>query len=233
VKAILFDFGGTLIDSSIFKKSSRKMIYETMDSLYGLANSFQHIEKLYNEISGSVWSEHQDTDPRKKEKVVRYEILSRLIHTIGKTPNPTDLNRLFSALVAGAIESDCLYPKTRSVMEHLHMKYKMAIVSNGLAEYTWPTLEINDIADFFCVKVISEEVGFEKPDQRIFQIALDKLEVEPYEVVMVGNMLYEDIFGAYNAGIRSIWINRNEPQRVSDVVPDFELKDIGDIINIV
>jgi putative hydrolase of the HAD superfamily len=82
------------------------------------------------------------------------------------------------------------------------------------------------------VRIISEEVGFEKPDPKIFQLSLERLQVESSRAVMVGNMLWEDIKGAENAGIRSIWLNNNEPQKDVAVHPDFEITDIEGVLQI-
>ena len=46
-------------------------------------------------------------------------------------------------------------------------------------------------------------------------------------------MLWEDIVGAKNAGIRSIWINNNEQQKNVTVHPDYEITEIGEILKIV
>ena len=56
--------------------------------------------------------------------------------------------------------------------------------------------------------MVSETAGFTKPDSRIFEIALEKLCVEPSDAVMIGDSWEEDILGAYKAGIRAVWFNR-------------------------
>ena len=54
---------------------------------------------------------------------------------------------------------------------------------------------------------ISEEAGYAKPDIRIFQTALDRLECKPEEAVVIGDSWENDILGARAAGIRGIWYN--------------------------
>jgi putative hydrolase of the HAD superfamily len=57
------------------------------------------------------------------------------------------------------------------------------------------------------VIVDSHRVGVEKPDPRIFQIALDRLGVEPGRAVHVGDMLHADIAGALAAGVRPVHLD--------------------------
>lgn len=55
--------------------------------------------------------------------------------------------------------------------------------------------------------VSSEEVGREKPDPRMFNLCLMKLNVQPEEVIYIGDNLKKDIIGAQNVGIESFWLN--------------------------
>jgi putative hydrolase of the HAD superfamily len=56
--------------------------------------------------------------------------------------------------------------------------------------------------------VTSGETGFEKPDPRIFEAALSKARVTADEALFVGDQLESDIYGAENAGLRPILMDR-------------------------
>lgn len=56
--------------------------------------------------------------------------------------------------------------------------------------------------------VTSEEVGVQKPDPHIFEVALDRLGIAASDAVMVGDAWGTDIEGARRAGIRAVWLNR-------------------------
>ncbi|MDA1278807.1 MAG: HAD-IA family hydrolase [Chloroflexi bacterium] len=56
--------------------------------------------------------------------------------------------------------------------------------------------------------ITSGETGFEKPDRRIFEAALTRAEVAASEAVLVGDQLESDIYGAENAGMRPILMDR-------------------------
>ena len=55
--------------------------------------------------------------------------------------------------------------------------------------------------------VTSEETGTQKPDPKIFAIALEQLGLEPGDSVMVGDVWATDIAGARAAGVRPVWFN--------------------------
>jgi HAD superfamily hydrolase (TIGR01549 family) len=82
--------------------------------------------------------------------------------------------------------------------------YKLAIVTNG------PIKEQNDKAEAIGVSELvdrvftSEEVGVAKPDRRVFEFALEGLDVDSGRAFMVGDNLETDIKGAMDVGINSI-----------------------------
>lgn len=54
----------------------------------------------------------------------------------------------------------------------------------------------------------SEEAGYEKPEPAIFKLALQKLDMQPGEVIMIGDSLRKDVQGAEAMGIRAYHIKR-------------------------
>ena len=58
--------------------------------------------------------------------------------------------------------------------------------------------------------VVSTDVGYNKSDERIFQIALEKLGVKPQEAILVGNRISTDILGGNRTGMKTVLINWNK-----------------------
>jgi FMN phosphatase YigB (HAD superfamily) len=81
--------------------------------------------------------------------------------------------------------------------------------------------------------IISEEVGFSKPDEKIFRIACDRLECPPSECFFIGDSWEIDILGSYKAEMKPVWFNRYKkgiPENIDDLLVIQELKDLEDII---
>jgi len=89
------------------------------------------------------------------------------------------------------------------------------------------------LQDYFDAIIISEEVGIEKPDKRVFQVALDKLGVEAENTVMVGNRIDADIVGANRIGMKSVWFRWND--RYEEIIgseeepPGFIIKSLAEL----
>lgn len=86
----------------------------------------------------------------------------------------------------------------------------IAIVTDLTAQIQFRKLIHLNLDKRIAAVVTSEESGAEKPDERIFQLALKKLRLKPSEVCMIGDSWHKDIEGAVGLGMRSFWLNPGE-----------------------
>jgi HAD superfamily hydrolase (TIGR01549 family) len=111
----------------------------------------------------------------------------------------------------GATISADLIPGAKEALLALKASgYRLGLVADGPALTFSREFIQHGMTDLFECQAISELVGCEKPDRRIFEHALDQLGIAPAEygrVVMVGNNLSRDIKGANELGLVSIWID--------------------------
>lgn len=93
--------------------------------------------------------------------------------------------------------------------------YKLGIVSNTVlpGKNVDDFLERVGLLSYFPVRVYSSEVGFMKPDRRIFHIALEEMGVAPSETVFVGDRLDNDVGGASRMGMKTILVVHGEEKR--------------------
>ena len=55
-------------------------------------------------------------------------------------------------------------------------------------------------------------MGYRKPDPRFFEALMQKLEIDPENVISVGDKYENDIVAARKSGIHAIWFNmKNDP----------------------
>jgi beta-phosphoglucomutase-like phosphatase (HAD superfamily) len=86
------------------------------------------------------------------------------------------------------------------------------------------------ISEFFNAVVVSEEVGWRKPSARIFKDSLNKLQIEASEAVYIGDSPNEDIKGAKQAGLKTVFVpsqfNSLKDLLESKQKPDYTAKDL-------
>lgn len=96
------------------------------------------------------------------------------------------------------------------------MGYKIGILSNtpwGTSpEYWLGELERHGFAPghgLVDTAVFCGDIGYRKPNPLIFKTCVEKLDMLPHEVLMVGDSLTSDVLGAQNAGLQAAWLQRN------------------------
>jgi len=91
------------------------------------------------------------------------------------------------------------------LLARLSRRYRLGIVSNFYGNLA-TVCHNSGIAPFFSVIVDSARIGWAKPDPRIFQSALDTLNVTAADAWFVGDSLARDMAGARGIGMRHIWL---------------------------
>ena len=94
--------------------------------------------------------------------------------------------------------------------------YPLALVADARADTPLNVLKQHGLLDLFDCLSVSETVGAEKPDARLFLHALQALQIPEQDyarVMMVGNNLERDIAGANGLGLRSVYFHVNDRRR--------------------
>lgn len=97
------------------------------------------------------------------------------------------------------------FPDVLPALASLHGRLALGSVSNGVAD-----LHAIGIAHFFEASIAAHRFGCAKPHATIFHAACEALNVAPHEAVYVGDDPVLDVEGAQKAGLRGVWINRQE-----------------------
>lgn len=116
------------------------------------------------------------------------------------------------------------------VLDELSKKYRLAILTNGDSVSQRGKLNTFPHLSWFEIVMVAGDHPWSKPDVRIFELLCEKMNVLPSEVVFVGDTIASDIVGAKNAGMRTIWVQR-DPRLNSDL-PDVRLYRLVEILSV-
>jgi YjjG family noncanonical pyrimidine nucleotidase len=201
---LLFDADGTLFDydraEGIALEEVFRLMGVTFDPGYLAA---------YRRINQALWQavEKGELAPGLL-KVRRFE---RLLQTIGVARPPAAFSA--SYLDCLAARSD-LVEDAAEVLQALHGKYRMAILTNGLQAVQRERLTRSVIRQYFAEIIISEEIGVSKPAREFFDAALARLgRPSRREALMIGDGWASDILGAIQSGLDACWYNPGHKPR--------------------
>jgi HAD superfamily hydrolase (TIGR01549 family) len=204
VTTVLFDLDDTLFDHRHSCLAGLRAMREVMDCLAGVSD--EALDKTYHYwlefvhkrvLSGEVNSEE-----------ARVERLTGFFSDFNHEVSDAELAVTTEHYTCAYRENRRPVPGSLEVLEALSGKVKLGILTNNLVEHQLPKIEVLQIGQFFDSVTISEEAGTQKPEPKIFQIALKRTGARPEETVMVGDSWESDIIGATSFGIRSVWLNR-------------------------
>ncbi|MET7016685.1 HAD family hydrolase [Bacillus mycoides] len=116
-------------------------------------------------------------------------------------------------------------------LNHIKRHFKVGIITNGSTQRQKAKIINTGLNEYFDTIIISEEVGFSKPDKRIFELALNKLNVQSEDVLFVGDDLEKDIAGCQNANIKGIWFNPNMIKNNTDTKPYAEITSFDNLLS--
>lgn len=118
-----------------------------------------------------------------------------------------------------------LYDDVEATLAALAQHYRLGVITNGNAQ-----IERLGLAHHFAFALRAETINISKPDKRVFEHALQLGQATAAETVHVGDQPVDDVEGAQQAGIRTIWINRAQLPWTGSVPPDAEVHDIDGVI---
>jgi 2-haloalkanoic acid dehalogenase type II len=215
VKAVLFDAYGTLL-----RNEDLLLIPSRIVADHGLSLPVEDVYRFWIDR----YHEATQASPFRTLRELQREVFAHVLRAFDRDGDATPYVDLFFELTT-TVE---LYPETLDVLRALADR-RCAIVSNAdhehLAAWTF-TLPVQFI-------LISEAVRAYKPHPLMFRLALERLGLQPDEVLHVGDSDVDDVKGAKAAGLRVAWVNRHRRSRRADVPePDFEISDLTGLLTL-
>jgi FMN phosphatase YigB (HAD superfamily) len=204
-RGVIFDFIGTLASVKDYSmEESKRKLHEAIQQSGFNVDLNQFLEAY--------------SDAHEKYRLVRYGELvevtnaiwiSEALNKLGFKTTPEDecVRIAVNVFFKDYVNSLELRPCTKQVLEQVSANYIMGLISNfTYAPVIYYGLRKLDIAQFFNAILVSEEVGWRKPNRKIFEEALKRLKLSASETVYIGDSPLEDIAGAKSVGMKTIFV---------------------------
>lgn len=141
-------------------------------------------------------------------------------------------DRLASIFMLSRRSHHEVYADTHPCLEALAGSYPLVLLTNGAPAIQREKIESSGIGRYFLDILVSGEIGIGKPDVRVFQLALERLNSEPGVTWMVGDSLARDITGGQATGLHTAWMNRNNRPKDPVIIPEREVHSLAEFIDV-
>ncbi len=130
------------------------------------------------------------------------------------------------------------YPEASRVLSELSLRHNLGVIANQHRKVRQHLEKTWDLAKYFKFMILSEEVGFKKPDREIFLLALDKARIDdPSEAWMIGDRVDTDVGPSRSLGMKAVRVLHDSETSIipsaSEVeIPDFQFKDLNPLTSL-
>lgn len=223
---VFFDLGGTLLDEEPFISLVFKEIYRMLvehDIKVHMDDIYEKVEEL---VFTRRYGDHFFTD-----------IIENLCFDLSQDKEITSsIISYYKSRVANQyLEKIHPHPGVEKILEKMSRRYKLGIIANQSSRVKEYLEDEWKLFPYFDLIVISENVGYRKPNLNIFLHALGEANSSPNTTFMIGDRLDHDIKPAKILGMETIRVKQGifsvqEPITPTEI-PDFEIFHLNDLLN--
>ena len=207
IKAVIFDFGQTLVDSANGFRTAEK---EAQDKLF--VNLGLTVREDFMAIYRRLRKEfHQ------RSNFSRYSLWQEVFYYYCAAVDDESLIGWETEYWETVKNNTNLFAEATEVLTSLGTRYEIALITNTQGQKETGTHRISlypELEKFFKVIIVAGEGGIPpKPDPEPFRLCLEQLGISAAQAVYIGDDWRIDIGGARDAGMHAIWLKHHAVQR--------------------
>lgn len=233
---VLFDLFDTLIN---FEPNLLKELEFNGEILYTTGHDVFNVFKIHYPKVGfknfypPFIESYYDFQELKNKEYREYPCRERfriMLNKLNLQPKKLILDNLVDVHMKSLSQCMVFPEENKEILEYLKKNgYRLFIISNfDHAKTVYNLLEKFHINPYFQKIFISEEIGWRKPSEKIFNFVIEKTKIDTDRTILIGDDCLADVQGAKNLGIDVIWINRKNASS-NNSCPDYKIKDLKEI----
>lgn len=205
VEAVVFDFIGTLavLRGYSYEGAVRRMFTSLVED--GFNVDFTRFMEVYEQAQ----QKYRNIRYEKLVEVTNAVWLSEALNKLGYNVKTLDntVKKAVNTFFMNYFDSLQQREHSLQILKALSERYILGLVSNfTYTPVVYAGLRKLGFNNYFNAIVVSQEVGWRKPSAKIFNETLKRLHMKPAQTIFVGDSPLEDIKGAKNVGMKTVFI---------------------------
>ncbi|MBL4710752.1 MAG: YjjG family noncanonical pyrimidine nucleotidase [Flavobacteriales bacterium] len=226
-KHLFFDLDRTLWD---FDRNSEEAICDLFNK-HGLQLKLKvKFDVFYKEYKGK---NHELWSVYRMGQITKDELrLQRFHHTFREFSynDPVFALKFNDDYVALCSSKSNLMPYALEILDYLKPNYTMHIITNGFVEAQQVKIDKSGLDYYFNEVVVSDGLGYKKPDRRIFDYAMRVAGAKVDESIMIGDDYGPDIMGAKAVGMDQVFLTKKAEKNQGSTFVIHSLLDLKKIL---
>ena len=207
IKAIIFDFGQTLVNSAAGFRAAEKEAQAKLFSNLGLTIQEDFLT-IYRRLRKALHEQSNFSREFLFHEVYYYYCL---------VPDQSLLEQWETEYWETVKANTSLFPEALDVLKGLNQRFQVALITNTQGQKASGSHRISlypELEPYFKEIIVAGEGGVPpKPDPEPFRICLERLRIQASEAVYVGDDHRIDVCGARDAGLHPIWLKHHSVKR--------------------
>lgn len=210
IRAVVFDLDGTLYDYESCDVYATEQLRQYCLKHYSIQRkefdeTFKKAKVIVKKRLGNVSASHN--------RILYMQVFSELL----KQKPAENALRMYDIYWNVMLQHMKLYEYVMPLFQKLlDRQLKIAVLTDLTAHIQHRKIQKLGIQKYIDVLVTSEEAGKEKPDRIMFELMLEKLGLDPKQVLMIGDSRKKDMDGASAAGMHSLFFSRKKEKIIMD-----------------
>lgn len=222
-KVVIFDLDNTLIDFDAMEDGSLKA------SLKQLNVDFNpEMIDFYKKVNKKLWMGVENKEYLKEEILtLRFKLL---FEAYGIEASAEKMHHLF---LDNMVDHLYMMDFSLEILDALKNKVVLVCLTNGVKKAQVMKFKKSGLDAYFDHVIISDEVGYHKPDVEIFKYMEELIgKYKSSEMIIIGDSLTSDIQGGINYGIKTVWFNKNKIEYDGEKIFDYQIEKLSDLKDI-
>jgi len=224
IKYLLWDIDNTLLSFDLAERASMTKGFDK----FGLDIKYDKALEVYKNINDKYWKMLEKGEKTREEILTgRFEEFFDLYDIAYDEKLVNDFNLFYQEELGKQVFFN---DSAEEVLHKLGKYYKQYAVTNGSKVAQSGKLKNSGLDKVFDGVFISEDLGVDKPYKEFFDIVFDQIGSDNRDdYIIIGDSLTSDIRGGNNAGIRTIWYNKDGKENIHGVRVDYMVDKLSDI----
>ena len=193
IEGIIFDFDGTLYDYNLCNQTALKLVFDFIENNFNLAKDV--IETKYNKINKLI-KESNNNNNKFNKNIYFKQLLEELNLPLKNLDNILELyNNEFNNNLK-------LFDNFLEFIKYIkESNIKIGILSNNNFKQQYDKLNKLNLIDYIDFIQTSDEVGNEKPNKLIYISLLNKMKLNPGNILVIGDNYNHDVHPSIELGL--------------------------------